>query len=466
MDKEEKVEKTIFFSYSFKDTEVVDEIDKDFQGFPGIDIKRCVRDIGYTDSIKEFMKKVRDTDFVFIVVSDAFIKSCNCMYEVNELFKEKNFKERILPIVPYENGDVRRTKIFTPEERSEYVIFWNKRREELENKIKNIPRESTNKLDADLKKYREICNIVGEFMDTISDMNYVPLDQLKNDRYKQILRKIGYNETNIESKLLLVSNIEDKEEREIEFDKFILNNPKYFGGYFQKGNIAIGEKKYKAGLYYYTEAINLNPDLAGAYNNRGVALKKIQKYNEALYDYNKAIELKTDFAKAYYNRGVVNTFLLKYIEAMSDYNKAIELQPDFAVAYYGRGFLYTNLEKFIEAIADYKKAVELKPDYTIAYDNLGWSYLELKDYTNAEIIFIKCLDFDKKYFDAVIGLSLLYYKKQNNEESGQWINKAIGIEARLNEGMMGIEKLEKEGLVFYSSENKETLKKIFELIGK
>ena len=189
MAKDINTEKTIFFSYSFKDTEVVDEIDKDFQGFPGITIKRCVRDLGYTDSIKEFMKKVRETDFVFIVISDAFIKSPNCMYEITELFQEKNFKNRILPIVPYESRDERRAKIFTPEDRAEYVIHWNKRRDDFEAKIKIIPRESSPKLDDDLKKYREISNIVGDFVDTVYDMSYVPLDQLKSDGYKTYIKE-------------------------------------------------------------------------------------------------------------------------------------------------------------------------------------------------------------------------------------------------------------------------------------
>ena len=288
------MDKTIFFSYSFKDTEVVDEIDKDFQGFPGINIKRCVRDLEYTDSIKEFMKKVRDTDFVFIVISDAFIKSANCMYEITELFKEENFKERILPIVPYESGDARRAKIFTAKDRVQYVKYWKKEREDLEKEISELLNEGTAKQSDDLKKYREISNIVGEFMDTIYDMSYVPLDQLKSDGYKQILKKIGYKEIDKAFEVLLISIIEDKEERDIELDKFINKYPNYFGGYFQKGYIAIEEKKYKLVLHYFTKAIELKPDYAGAYYNRGNAYKNLQRYDEAIKDWEKVIELEPE----------------------------------------------------------------------------------------------------------------------------------------------------------------------------
>ena len=44
------------------------------------------------------------------------------------------------------------------------------------------------------------------------------------------------------------------------------------------------------------------------------------------------------------------------------------------------------------------------------------------------------------------------------------MNKAIEIETRLNEGLAGIEKLEKEGWV-YSEDKKEKINKIFALFG-
>jgi len=289
--------KTIFFSYSFNDTEVVDKIDNDFKTFPGIDIKRCIRDLEYTDSIKEFMKKVRDTDFVFIVVSDAFIKSPNCMYEITELFNEKGFKERILPIIPYESGDKRRAKIFTPEDKAEYILYWNKKRDYLENSVNAIPRESTPELDDGLKEYREISNIAGDFITIIADMNYVPLDQLKSSGYKQILKKIGYEETDIKSELLLSSIIEDKEERDIEIDKFVNKHPDYFGGYFQKGYFSFEEKKYKSGLYYYIKAIELKPDGAEAYYNRGNAYQNSGNMKKACEDWRRAYSLGDTDAK-------------------------------------------------------------------------------------------------------------------------------------------------------------------------
>jgi len=411
-------DKTIFFSYSFKDTEVVDEIDNAFQEFPGINIKRFVRDLEFTDSIKEFMKKVRKTDFVFLVISDAFIKSPNCMYEVTELFKEENFKERILPIVPYESGDERRAKIFTPEDRTEYIIHWNKRRDDLEEKIKDIPQESTIKLIDDLKKYREISNIVGDFIDTIYDMSYVPLDLLKKERYKQILKKIGYEETDIKSELFLISVIEDKEERDIELDKYIYKYPYYFGGYSQKGYFAVEEKKFRTGLFYYTKAIELKPDYTKAYNNRGNAYRNLKKYDEAIADYNKAIEFKPDYALTYNNRGIANRKLQKYDEAIADYNKAIELKPDYAKPYYNRGITYSDLQKYDSAISDYTKAIELQPDYANAFYNRGLEYYNLQNYDDSIADYTKAIDLKPDYADA-------YFNRGNAYDDLKKYDKAI-----------------------------------------
>ena len=47
----------IFLSYSWANTNIADEIDKDFQVI-GIQFKRDVRDAHYRSSIKEFMQQI------------------------------------------------------------------------------------------------------------------------------------------------------------------------------------------------------------------------------------------------------------------------------------------------------------------------------------------------------------------------------------------------------------------------
>ena len=87
----------IFLSYSWADKDVADIIDKDFSSI-GIQLVRDIRDISYRSSIKEFMHKVGKSDFVIMIISNEYLKSQNCMYEVNELVNTHEFEKRILPL--------------------------------------------------------------------------------------------------------------------------------------------------------------------------------------------------------------------------------------------------------------------------------------------------------------------------------------------------------------------------------
>ena len=60
-------DETIFISYSWNDKELVDAIDDIFNTH-GITITRDIRDLEYRQSIKEFMSKIRETDFTIIIL--------------------------------------------------------------------------------------------------------------------------------------------------------------------------------------------------------------------------------------------------------------------------------------------------------------------------------------------------------------------------------------------------------------
>jgi hypothetical protein len=71
----------IFLSYSWKDRDIADEIDNDFKAV-GITFRRDERDAKYRTSIKEFMDTVGKHDYVVMLISDDYLRSANCMYEV------------------------------------------------------------------------------------------------------------------------------------------------------------------------------------------------------------------------------------------------------------------------------------------------------------------------------------------------------------------------------------------------
>ena len=94
----------IFLSYSWGNKDIADAIDNDFKSV-GITFQRDIRDIKYTESIKDFMHRIGRSDFVVMLISDEYLKSENCMYEVTELLNAHEFEKRILPVT-LQNADI------------------------------------------------------------------------------------------------------------------------------------------------------------------------------------------------------------------------------------------------------------------------------------------------------------------------------------------------------------------------
>ena len=90
--------KEIFLSYAQANDETVKRIDDDLQ-VAGITLIKDIRDLKSYESIKDYMKRIRQTDFVLLIISDAYLNSRNCMYEILELVKDEDYKDKIIPII-------------------------------------------------------------------------------------------------------------------------------------------------------------------------------------------------------------------------------------------------------------------------------------------------------------------------------------------------------------------------------
>lgn len=88
----------IFISYSWKNKEVVEIIDKTFLD-RGLVLIRDERSLTYTKNISDFMESIRIHDYFIIVLSREYFKSINCMKELMFAMKEKEFQQKVLPIV-------------------------------------------------------------------------------------------------------------------------------------------------------------------------------------------------------------------------------------------------------------------------------------------------------------------------------------------------------------------------------
>ena len=182
---------TIFISYSWKDKELANNVDAKFSK-KNVNLVRDIRDIEYRDSIKDFMKKIRSTDYVILIISDNQLKSANCLYELNELIKDENYLNRVLPILKSD------ADIFTAIGRAKYLKYWEERAEEIITVMKTIKPSNQVDLGIELNKIERIQPVLLEFLQTIADkyIDVVHNNSMTEEIFEKLWVVISENSNN------------------------------------------------------------------------------------------------------------------------------------------------------------------------------------------------------------------------------------------------------------------------------
>ncbi len=130
----------------------------------GIRILRDRNDLRLRDSISRFMKRIGQGDIVFVVLSDKYLKSPNCMFELSEIWRnsgqnEDDFLRRVRTYA------LPNTPVFTPSERAKCTAYWEEELEKLEPHLKYLG-------EKDFDQYRRMkgfAHNIGNILATITD---------------------------------------------------------------------------------------------------------------------------------------------------------------------------------------------------------------------------------------------------------------------------------------------------------
>lgn len=194
---------TLFLSYSQKDSRVANIIENrlKYETNDCIEISRYTR-VPYKGSFKRFMNSIQDHDYVLCLVSDNYLKSQACMYEVGEIIKDHRFDEKLLFVVIGENDgkyyfddicNFAPARIYGSErKRLKYVKFWETEYEELKKEIDEI--EDDEAKVRSLEKLKEIGRIyrndISEFLAYLSDNNGKNFEELYINHFYDIIKWI------------------------------------------------------------------------------------------------------------------------------------------------------------------------------------------------------------------------------------------------------------------------------------
>ncbi|MCC5651729.1 leucine-rich repeat domain-containing protein [Nostoc sp. XA013] len=180
-------QKEVFISYTWRDQQskpLVEKIEQAFQA-KGIKIIRDINAIGYKERFKEFMQRLSRGTCVILVISDQYLKSENCMYELVEIAKDKDFYKRIFPIILAD------ADIFKSIERVKYIKYWEEEIEELNKAMKEVMADNLQGIREDIDQYREIRNMIAKLTDLLRDMNTLTPDIHSESEFESLLNAIA-----------------------------------------------------------------------------------------------------------------------------------------------------------------------------------------------------------------------------------------------------------------------------------
>lgn len=164
-DRKDSQDKTssIFLSYAWQNENIANTIDEHFTR-RGFVVKRDKRDIGAWESIHEFMRSIREQDYAVLIISDSYLKSENCMFEVLEVMKDNQYKSKIFPAVIEK-------QIYTPQGRLTYVKYWEDKCAQLAEAIKATDPANSAETALSLRNMKQIAGSINEFLSLVADMN-------------------------------------------------------------------------------------------------------------------------------------------------------------------------------------------------------------------------------------------------------------------------------------------------------
>jgi hypothetical protein len=200
-------EQKVFISYAWgEDTSereaIVNQLDQSLQR-RGLKIIRDKRDLGYKGSIRKFMERIGEGDIIIVVISDKYLRSKNCMYELVQIAKNKQFVDRVFPIVLSD------AKIYDAGDRLDYVEHWEKEKARLNTKIRELSDFSNlDSIQQELNDVDDFRDEIDELAGLLKDMNTLNPSMHRDSDFSELFTAIEKRMKDFGAKV--GSAIEDK----------------------------------------------------------------------------------------------------------------------------------------------------------------------------------------------------------------------------------------------------------------
>lgn len=160
------VKPSVFISYAWggESEKMADQVDEALQA-AGLNVTRDKRDVGYKGRIQDFMRQLGRGSAVVVILSDKYLHSENCMFELTEIAKNGKFYDRIFPIIMPD------ANFYKVTERMKLVKHWQDQLAEINATAKELDMDNIEEFMPEYKMYKEIQENFGTLTTFLKDLN-------------------------------------------------------------------------------------------------------------------------------------------------------------------------------------------------------------------------------------------------------------------------------------------------------
>ena len=186
----------IFFSYAWGDDreqgesreEIVNQLYESLSN-KGYNLVRDKVDLGYRGYISEFMRDIGEGEMVIVVLSEKYVKSPFCMFELYEIARNSRldkqaFRERVFPVM------VEFVNFNDPTVRGEYLDYWDQESQKWEDLIRKNPGSVGSAGFERYDKIRKVRQNFGDLVDWLIDMNALSPKLLASNDFATVRQAI------------------------------------------------------------------------------------------------------------------------------------------------------------------------------------------------------------------------------------------------------------------------------------
>ncbi len=176
----------VFISYAWGgESEQIVDIIYPFLNKKGYNIIRDKINLGYKGNIKTFMQEIGKGDAIVVVISDKYLRSPNCMYEIVQIQQNGELFERIFPIVLAD------ADIYRASKRVQYIKHWETEVKELNESMKGLDDMSViNEIQEELSEYRQILNSISKITTLLKNMNTLTPQMHQEAGFEPLMKAI------------------------------------------------------------------------------------------------------------------------------------------------------------------------------------------------------------------------------------------------------------------------------------